>query len=253
MLVYDATFPNGKKYIGATTRTLKLRMSDHLQASTRVDNKFYRAILKYGFDFIVFRVIKTFESKEKMFLAEKILIERHKTNIFGYNTTLGGEGAHGYVFTSEDRLKISVAQKKRYQNDPNQRVKSNSVFTKWRTEHPELLRLTAAKNTEYKRTSDYRKAASLRQNEFNKNNPNAAKETGKKISELFAKYPDYRLKISQKLGGSPIQVFKDGVEIAIYPSLSLLCNTLKLNIGNVGGALNGKRNHVHGYTFKRIT
>lgn len=252
MLVYVATFPNGKKYIGATSRTLVLRMSDHLQASTRVDNKFYRAIRKYGFYSIVFKVIKTFETKERMFLAEKVLIERHQTNIFGYNTSTGGEGNPGRIFTSEDRVKISIAQKKRYIDDPEQRIKSKSHFTKWRTEHPELLKAVAAKNTEYKRTPEYRKAASLRQKKFLKDNPEAAKENGKRISALFEKYPDYRLKISQKLGGTPIEVSKDGVVLAVYPSLSQLCSILKLNIGNVGGALIGRRNHVHGYTFKRV-
>lgn len=43
MLSYVVIFPNGKKYIGVTSRELKDRISDHKSAFTRVNNKFYRA------------------------------------------------------------------------------------------------------------------------------------------------------------------------------------------------------------------
>lgn len=248
MFTYAAIFPNGKKYIGATTRTVEKRKEEHRDSSTRVDNKFYRAINKYGFENVEFREIKEHATKEEMFKEEKILIDRHKTQTEGYNTTSGGEGCPNIIYTPEIRKNISEGQKKRFSNPDELEIHANRK-RQWFIDNPIRAEEIKQKIGVVLRTDEHRLKASENQRKFLENNPDAAKETGKKISEKFKNDPSYRLKISQTLGGSPIRVFKEGEEVAVYLTLSSLCKDMNLNIGNVGACFTGKRNHVHGYTF----
>lgn len=49
MLIYQAKFPNGKRYIGQTINSFEGRKSAHLSAANNGCNYiFYRAIRKYG-------------------------------------------------------------------------------------------------------------------------------------------------------------------------------------------------------------
>lgn len=91
MIVYIYTFPNGKKYVGQTSRTLKerARQGDGYVNSPAV----YNAIRKYGWDNII---IETFNcnSKQEMNELEQYYIQLYNTtdNNYGYNLTLGGDG-----------------------------------------------------------------------------------------------------------------------------------------------------------------
>lgn len=91
MIVYIYTFPNNKKYVGQTTRTIKERAKcgEGYRSSPAV----YNAIKKYGWENII---IETFycTSKQEMDELEKYYIQFYKTNnsCYGYNLTIGGEG-----------------------------------------------------------------------------------------------------------------------------------------------------------------
>lgn len=50
MVIYKAIFPNGKTYIGQTTRAVKERIQQHKKDSKFKTFVFYRAIRKYGWD-----------------------------------------------------------------------------------------------------------------------------------------------------------------------------------------------------------
>lgn len=250
MLVYCAIFPNGKKYIGATTRTLEKRISDHKAKYKQVDNKFYRALRKYGFDSVEFRIIKHFETKKDMFRAEQILINRHKTNINGYNTTIGGEGNQSRIITDEERKKISLAQKKRFEKE-EEREKTRQGIIKWHEKNKEAFLESRAKVNEKFRTDEYRQKASEKQLAFLENNPDHIEKMSLATKLNHDNNPEIKAKISRSLGGDFIEVFKDGEMIKMFNSLSECCRELDLNIGNVGKILKGERNHTKGYTFKK--
>lgn len=250
-VVYAAIFPNGKKYIGATSREMNDRVSDHKCAYTRIDNKFYRAIKKYGFENIEWREIKRCETMEKAFLSEVILIHRHKTNKEGgYNTTIGGEGNPGREYTIVNRENISKAQKKRYE-DAEQRALSKKYLHGWRKNNPEKVRSYYEKRNAKIRTSEYRQSASDKQLAYVASTPNFKEVASYRVKKLYQDKPEIMKKISQSLGGAPISVYKDGVFVATFPTKRQLCKELNLSGGNVGMVLKGIRNHTHGYTFKK--
>jgi group I intron endonuclease len=56
-IIYKATSPSGKVYIGKTIKLLERRKSNHLHDSKLFDCKFYRAISKYGFDNFKWEII----------------------------------------------------------------------------------------------------------------------------------------------------------------------------------------------------
>lgn len=93
-MVYMAQAPNGKKYIGFTTKSLKERARKHqLDAENhRTEYAFHRAIRKYGFSEFHFKPL-VIGSKEYCLEIEKRCIDAFGTILpNGYNATHGGDG-----------------------------------------------------------------------------------------------------------------------------------------------------------------
>ena len=109
--VYVHTCPNGKRYVGCTTRVKPERR--WARGNGYYQNKhFYRAILKYGWSSIKHEAWElTCESE--MYYAEKYLIAYYHTmeSEFGYNHSEGGSGSLGYKHPEEVRKRISEARK----------------------------------------------------------------------------------------------------------------------------------------------
>ena len=109
--VYLHIAPNGKKYVGITSRCVNERWQNGNGYKSQI---FYRAIRKYGWDniehIVLFENLTKGEAEEK----EKELIKKYNSNNpkFGYNRNEGGLGNKGSTISEETRKKISVAQKK---------------------------------------------------------------------------------------------------------------------------------------------
>lgn len=106
-VIYCLTFENGKKYVGLTTRDLDSRINEHCRYSFNNKTKDFnskkgRAIRKY----MTFEVSVLYEGDD---LNEKEIefIELYDSFNNGYNLTVGGEGATGYVCSNEMRQHIS--------------------------------------------------------------------------------------------------------------------------------------------------
>lgn len=91
---------NGKKYVGKTVQGVKYRFLEHLKRAYTIDystydykynNKFYRALRKYGRDNFIVESIGVFDSN---ILSEKEIeyIKKYDSYYSGYNSTLGGDG-----------------------------------------------------------------------------------------------------------------------------------------------------------------
>lgn len=78
---------NGKKYIGQTIN-YQNRLKRHKSDSKKVDNKFYRAIKKYGWESFIWGIIEEYDVN---FLNEKetYWIEKYNSYYFGYNSNFG--------------------------------------------------------------------------------------------------------------------------------------------------------------------
>lgn len=95
MIVYIYTFPNGKRYVGQTTRPLEVRAN---KGEGYINSPaVYNAIKKYGWDNLI---VETFlcASKKEMNELEQYYIRLYKTtdNKYGYNLTIGGDGTPYY-------------------------------------------------------------------------------------------------------------------------------------------------------------
>jgi group I intron endonuclease len=107
MLVYEAKFPNGKRYIGLTTKTLKRRMIEHKHHSKYSNTRFYNAVRKYGWENITWSVIAKCSTEEEMKEKEIQYIKDFRTleRDFGYNLREGGDGG---THSEETKRKISI-------------------------------------------------------------------------------------------------------------------------------------------------
>jgi len=110
--VYMHTAPNGKRYIGITCQTAAQRWRGGL--GYKRNQHFFNAILKYGWDNMQHEIIADSLSAEKAKQLECCYIARFKTQKgeFGYNHTLGGDGARGFNLSRETKQKISLMHKK---------------------------------------------------------------------------------------------------------------------------------------------
>lgn len=113
------TFPNGKRYIGKTKRTLNARQGQDWSRYQRC-RLLWAAIQKYGTDSIRIDVLfygdLTDEESSEM---ERYYIAIYKTNAnrysnpaYGYNLTDGGEGVCGWEPTDERRKELAEQMRK---------------------------------------------------------------------------------------------------------------------------------------------
>jgi transcriptional regulator with XRE-family HTH domain len=99
--VYEHLFPNGKRYIGITSKKPNARWENGRGYSESHQNVMYKAIQKYGWDNIQHNILfenLTFEEakQKEIELIKQYHTYVHDENSMGYNMTLGGEGALGH-------------------------------------------------------------------------------------------------------------------------------------------------------------
>jgi group I intron endonuclease len=116
-IIYKATSPTGKVYIGQTTRTLKERKKGHKIQALNGDKRsaFQVAILEHGFSAFQWDEIDHAESKEALDAKEKHWIEYYDSMNpeKGYNNQSGGINCKA---SPETRRKMS--KKKKGENHP---------------------------------------------------------------------------------------------------------------------------------------
>ena len=106
-MVYKHTFPNGKVYIGITSKNKpNQRWEGGTGYSKEHQSVMYNAIQKYGWENIQHEILFTNLSKEEAIKKEIELIKEYHSYIHdplcnGYNMTMGGDGIRGKKFTKE--------------------------------------------------------------------------------------------------------------------------------------------------------
>ncbi len=108
---------NSKNYIGSSMNLYK-RIYEHrrlLKLNKHYNKRLQNAWNKYGEDYFICNVIKTFESIEYQNLLniETKYIEEYDSFTNGYNILKEGIGTHGVEFSEERKQKISKANKGR--------------------------------------------------------------------------------------------------------------------------------------------
>ena len=173
--VYKLTAPNGKVYIGITSRDPKIRWNSG--NGYKYNKHFYDAIQKYGWKNIKKDVLYSGISQEDAYRLEIELISKYKSNDreFGYNKSSGGEssvrGLHwhqsketiekksqkmrGRKLTQEQRKKLSeslkghVSPNKGKHLSEEAKTKISNALKTWNAEHE-----SPNKGRKYKKTQE---------------------------------------------------------------------------------------------------
>jgi len=121
---------NGKGYVGQTAASIEQRFSEHVVASKRgCGNALYKAMRKYG--------IENFSVSEVASCDSLLLndLEKHYIKFYGtfaptghgYNLTLGGDGALGYVMSEESKAKMSLAKKGKPMSEAGKQARRGKI------------------------------------------------------------------------------------------------------------------------------
>ena len=173
--VYKLTAPNGKVYIGITSRDPKIRWNSG--NGYKYNKHFYDAIQKYGWKNIKKDILHSGISQEDAYRLEIELISKYRSNDreFGYNKSLGGEssvrGLHwhqsketiekrvqkmrGRKLTQEQRKKLSESHKGQVSHQKGKpiseetKAKISNTLKKWNAEHE-----SPNKGRKYKKTQE---------------------------------------------------------------------------------------------------
>lgn len=111
-IIYKATGPDGRVYVGQTTKSLKERKRKHQFRAYKGDKRtaFQVALMELGFDSFQWDKIDHADNQEELDQKEKYWISHYQSDnpAHGYNHTNGGIKT---VYSSEARRKISEAMK----------------------------------------------------------------------------------------------------------------------------------------------
>lgn len=109
--LYRLTFPNGKVYIGITTRTAVRRFSEHKKsAAAGRPLAVNRAITKYGADSVRIETLVIAPWSYLLGLECQAIAAFASKGEGGYNMTDGGDGVVGLAVSDATREKLRAAQ-----------------------------------------------------------------------------------------------------------------------------------------------
>ena len=261
-LIYMATSPSGKSYIGQTTKTLQERIKSHVK-SAKQDSPyaFHNAIRKYGIENISFTILEDGILDTDLNEREKYYIQKYKTYEEGYNLTIGGDGVRRII--DNDILKL-------WEQGYNLREIARQLETRPNTicNHvKDLLPKTEIQKRRYESVSK-KKSLSLEE----QHSIYELWKQGYSMTELEKICGHGRRCISktlQKMGITKEQIAQQGYQaiavkkskpiiqydknmnfIAEYPSLSEAARQLQISLSNICSVLKGRRKTVGGYIFK---
>lgn len=148
---------NGKAYIGQTSKDVGTRFKEHVYTAIMQESNwhFAKAIRKHGADVWKTEVIDFAFSQTEAHKKECHWITHYDTINHGYNSTVGGEGASGYVWTDEQR---QYASENAYERSPEHREAQRAVLAK-----------AQEKIVQTRQTDEYRTAQ--RKRNLGENNP----------------------------------------------------------------------------------
>ena len=187
--IYKIEFPNGKHYIGMTTRSLEDRQKEHkwFAKKGKYNNLVYRALRKYEMvDTFELVEIDTADTLEELLKKEIRYIQEYESYYMdksGYNMTIGGDGFNGYIHTEEDKCKLRESLKQYHKDNPEAGKEHGERMNQYYNDNPEAREEMSIRMKQiYKDNPEVREKMSAGQLERFKN-----PEEIKKISEAAKK------------------------------------------------------------------
>lgn len=180
--VYCHTSPNGKKYIGITSRSPETRWENG--KGYKANKHFSSAINKYGWENFKHKILLEVFSKDDACDAEKRFIEEFDSANpkKGYNKTLGGES--GVKHTDEVKKRISKFAQIRWE-DPiyKEKMRQKNVGRKHSEATKEKMRIAHLAENLTKEQRERMSAANKGRKYPNRRGHLHTEEAKKKISE----------------------------------------------------------------------
>lgn len=134
---------NGMKYVGCTSQSLTRRYSQHKCDAKRCSDLLHSDMRKFGLHNFSIQLIEDNIESEKAEMLERQYIQQYDTyylNGKGYNMTIGGHGTIGYVFTEQDRTKISKLHKgRKYSAERNEHLRIINTGREYKDEWRKAL------------------------------------------------------------------------------------------------------------------
>ena len=293
--IYKIIFPNGKHYIGLTTTSLEKRHYEHKFFAKNGDAKYllYKALNKYDmidtFELIEIDTADTIEELYKKEIDYIIQYNSYYINGNGYNMTYGGDGTHGYVYTEENKQKMSESQIKRFKNpkeiekvskrmkkryeNPEEIKKISEAHKKYFEENPEKCKEHSEKmKKRFEENPEFGKIHSEKMKKYYKENPEKGKECYEKIKKWFEEHPELRKELNEKMKlrfkdnpderrkmargtNKPFDIFTlDGKFIKTFTyqfeAKEFIQKEYNVNSSNLYQVLSGKRKSCAGFVFK---
>lgn len=265
-IIYIATSPSGKSYIGQTILELKERIRHHYVDSKIRDTIFCRALRKYG-RAIQFSIL--YDNVPQYYLnnMEIWCISSYGTFGGGYNSTRGGDDnpmnnqatrdkLKGRIVSKETRLKMSKSRKGK---DPWNKGKKlpqmsgeNHIFRK----NPEIIKKISIALKGKAKSEEHRKK--LSESISGENHPYFGKPMPKEIAKKISVALTGKKKSEEhcrKNGESHAKVYKitkpDGT-IEIIKGLSKYCVLNNLDDRSMHRVISGEYSHHKGYKCEKI-
>lgn len=138
-VLYLATSPSGKRYVGITSRSVADRWWEHLQEARakRSNRALHNAIRKYGAASFVLTELDRADSWQELCVKEREAIAKFGTAApAGYNLTTGGDGFRGR-HSEATRRKMRIAHLGRVKSAEHRR--NLSAALKGRRHSPEVI------------------------------------------------------------------------------------------------------------------
>lgn len=150
-IIYSALCTvTGKRYIGLTKKSLKIRKSHHfVQASKDSPFHFHRGLRKHGGDSFIWEVIGVSPYRKSAEILEKLFIQKFDSFKNGYNMTLGGDGSLGVKASEETKRKMSVSRKKWKLSEESVKKGAESRRGQKRTEEQKMRMCLGQRNSSY--------------------------------------------------------------------------------------------------------
>uniref|UniRef100_A0A6C0J0I0 GIY-YIG domain-containing protein n=1 Tax=viral metagenome TaxID=1070528 RepID=A0A6C0J0I0_9ZZZZ len=210
--IYKIEFPNGKNYIGLTSRSLEDRQKEHKICAKSDDTKcLYKALRKYEmvdtFELVEIDTADTLEELCEKEIGYILSYNSYYMDGNGYNMTYGGEGFNGYVYTEEDNRKNSERRKQYFEDNPEAR-ETCSKAQKKRFENPEARKKSSESGIKRFENPDEREKHCIRMKKRFEDNP----ELRENLSELKKKYYEDNPEAIKKMSERRKQYFEDNPE-----------------------------------------
>lgn len=248
---------NGKMYVGQTIYGDNPKKRWKGGSGYSIQPYFWRAIQKYGWDNFDHEVIAANLTKEEADSFEKLLISHLKTNDnnFGYNLTLGGEGACGFHHTDEQIQKQKDAMKE-YYSDPQYIQMMRDVAPKRKVYQFTLIGDFVA---EYESAMEAQRQTGIHNGDISKcafGKSSHAKdyiflfeEDRSEIDQRVDKYRQTK-KLRQE---AVVQLSSDGMFIKEWPNTLQAGENLGINYKNIRAVCRYERKHAGGFKWMYLS